>query len=77
MTKHDSLRLARGARGVDQNAALIGSLAADDVIYFCLRNIQTQLHELPPLSKNSNMQHQTMSSTLWPLSFHVVSGLTE
>lgn len=49
MTEHDSLRLACGTRGVDQDAALVGSLAADDAIHFLLRNIQTQLHELLPL----------------------------
>lgn len=51
MAEHDSLWLACGARRVDQDAALVGSLAADDVIHFFLRNIQTQLHELLPLSQ--------------------------
>lgn len=61
MTEHDSLRLARGARGVDQDAALVGSLAAADVIQSFLRNIETLLHELLPLSQNSNKHHHSLS----------------
>lgn len=39
MTEHNSLGLARGARCVDQDAALVGSLAVNDVIQLILRNI--------------------------------------
>lgn len=41
-------------------SALVGSLAAAYVTYLFLRNIQTQLHELLPLSQNSNTQHHSM-----------------
>lgn len=71
MTEHDSLWLAGGARGVDQDAALVGSLAADDVVHFCLRNIQTLLHELLPLSQNSNMQNHSLSSAVTLI--HIIS----
>lgn len=64
MAEHDPLRFACGPRGVDQDAALVGSLAVDDVIHSFLRNIQTLFHELLPLSKNSNMQHHSLSSAL-------------
>lgn len=49
MTEHDSLRLARGSGRVDQRAALIGFLGADDVIELCIGLVAAQLHELGPL----------------------------
>lgn len=49
VTKHDSLRLARGSGSVDQCAALIGFLGADDIIELSVRLVAAQLHELRPL----------------------------
>lgn len=68
MTEHDSLRLSGGARCVDQDAALVGSLAADNVIQLFLGNIQAELHELIPLCKNTNMPLRTQP---WQACLHL------
>lgn len=49
VAKHDSLWLARGSGCVDQCAALIGFLGADDFIELSVRLVAAQLHKLSPL----------------------------
>lgn len=49
VTEHDSLRLACGSGCVDQCAALIGFLGADDIIQLSIWLIAAQLHKLCPL----------------------------
>lgn len=49
VTKHYSLWLACGSGCVDQCAALIGFLGADDIIELSVRLVAAQLHKLRPL----------------------------
>ena len=61
VAQHDSFGLARGPRGVDERAALVGFLAGDDGFQQSVGFIAAQSHELCPLKEPHNHQIHLIS----------------